>query len=364
MRAEWPTGELVEFDRKPLDGDSLVGFVLRSSGQFTLIHYVDEMQFQLDGYRVLRNSDVRGWRVIDGASMLARALRVKRVRPAPLPWLTLGDWAALLKSAEAHFPMLVIHRESVAKGACQVGRLGAVGKSGFVLKEINPGAEWDGDSRYRFADLTLAGFGGRYEDALALVAEQSPKARKPHLLAPGRGVQPPWAAWPLVEFDRPLERRHLFGFVLDWSKRLTLIQYVDTNDFALDGYRVFRNRDIRRWREVRQDDVLMRALRLKRVRTKRIPGLNLESWSTVLETAGARFPLLAVHREVVNRRTFLLGRPRAATKSSFELEEIDMDGVWERVTRVKFADITVMDFGGRYEDAYARVSAREGRRRR
>jgi hypothetical protein len=74
--------------------------------------------------------------------------------------------------------------------------------------------------------------------------------------------------------------------------------------------------------------------------------------------------LLAVHREVVNRRTFLLGRPRAATKSSFELEEIDMDGVWERVTRVKFADITVMDFGGRYEDAYARVSAREGRRRR
>ena len=78
----------------------------------------------------------------------------------------------------------------------------------------------------------------------------------------------------VVEFDRkPIDRDLLRGFVLEFTNRLTLIGLLDEDRFDLDGYVVFRNSDVRRWRPVREDSVLVRALRLKGIKPVRKRGL-------------------------------------------------------------------------------------------
>jgi hypothetical protein len=60
--------------------------------------------------------------------------------------------------------------------------------------------------------------------------------------------------FPLVEFDRPLEPSVAKGFVLGWSRDVTIIHFMEEERFRLNGYRVFRNRDVKRWRPVTPDD--------------------------------------------------------------------------------------------------------------
>jgi hypothetical protein len=162
----------------------------------------------------------------------------------------------------------------------------------------------------------------------------------------------------VVEFDRkPIDRDLLCGFVLEFTDRLTLIGLLDEDRFDLDGYVVFRNSDVRRWRPVREDSVLVRALRLKGIKPVRKRGLSIASWPEVLKTANALFPLIAISREVVHRNACQVGRLFSMNRVSFELKEILTDGSWDVCYRYKFRDLSRVEFGSGYADALARVAA-------
>jgi hypothetical protein len=162
---------LAEFDRKPLDQHSLWGFVLGWSQKLTLLHVVSDHLFELNGYCVLKNSEVRRWRVAEPDSLMVRALETKRIRPKPLASISYEDWPSVLRTAGAAYPLLTIYRERIKKDACHIGRLSTVDSRSFVLNEIDSSACWDDEPcRYKFSDLTLVQFGGRYEDALYRVA--------------------------------------------------------------------------------------------------------------------------------------------------------------------------------------------------
>ena len=50
---------IIEFDRSPLNRDRLYAFVLGWSDRLTLVQCIDEYIFDVDGYMVFRNADVR-----------------------------------------------------------------------------------------------------------------------------------------------------------------------------------------------------------------------------------------------------------------------------------------------------------------
>ena len=69
--------------------------------------------------------------------------------------------------------------------------------------------------------------------------------------------------FPLLEFDRrPFHNHLLTGFVLGWNAKLTLIQIVEDQQFRLNGYAIFRNSDVKRWRPVSKELFLARAARI------------------------------------------------------------------------------------------------------
>ena len=91
--------------------------------------------------------------------------------------------------------------------------------------------------------------------------------------------------------------------------------------------------------------------------------VSLAGWREVLETAGALFPLLVLHREKINPRVCLVGRVRSMTEKVLSLKEIDTDALWRETNRYRFRDLTKVDFGGGYEEALALVAADNKRKR-
>jgi hypothetical protein len=72
------------------------------------------------------------------------------------------------------------------------------------------------------------------------------------------------SGFPFLEFDlAPIDRIRLRGFALGWNSEITLLHVMDNGNFRLNGYAVFRNSDVKRWRSIRADDFLARALREK-----------------------------------------------------------------------------------------------------
>jgi hypothetical protein len=100
-----------------------------------------------------------------------KALDLKGESPKPAPDLDLTNMGVLLRSAQQHFPLLVIHREHIAPGECDIGRLKLTSDDAFAIHYIDPSAQWADDAgHYRHVDVTRVGFGGEYETTLALVA--------------------------------------------------------------------------------------------------------------------------------------------------------------------------------------------------
>ncbi len=162
---------IVEFNRKPLDKQSLFGFILACNDDFTLIQEFDRSLFITDGYRVFRNNSVKGYKVYNDKNyFLNEVIYFKKIKPKPLTGISIENWTEILQTANKKFRLLVIEREKVNNKICNIGKLETVKKKSFTLKEIDADAVWIESFKYKFDDLTKVGFGGHYENTLSLVA--------------------------------------------------------------------------------------------------------------------------------------------------------------------------------------------------
>jgi hypothetical protein len=108
--------------------------------------------------------------------------------------------------------------------------------------------------------------------------------------------------FPLLEFDRrPLDPYNLAGFVLTWNTKLTLIQPIEKEQFLLNGYSIFRNSDVKRWRPIPKDDFLARAAVLHKLRPRKPAEVGIDSIRQALSSAGKAFPRVTIHTERVRR---------------------------------------------------------------
>lgn len=164
--------QVVDFKRPKIDDEYLRGFVLDYSDSLTLLNVLD-FNFYLNGFTIIRNSDVTRYRVYNKDDyFLNQALRLKSIKPARKPKIDLSNWASVLLTAQKLFPLLTIRREAISNNICFIGKLVSLTEKTFTLFDIDPDANWDRPYRRKFADLTKVDFGGGYEDALWRVAKE------------------------------------------------------------------------------------------------------------------------------------------------------------------------------------------------
>ena len=99
------------------------------------------------------------------------------------------------------------------------------------------------------------------------------------------------------------------------------------------------------------------ALSLRGEKMKKLLDIDLYSMTTVLTSASEVYPLLTIHLGQVDSDICYIGRVLSADETNLSLLEITPSAKWEiEPTKYDVADITQIDFGGKYEDALYQVS--------
>lgn len=146
------------------------------------------------------------------------------------------------------------------------------------------------------------------------------------------------------------------GYVVDASDDFVLLHLVNDN-IRLDGYVVLRVGDIT---EVVCDfdnyKFIEKALNMRKMEPERPVLVDLHSMETILQSISEHFPLMVVHREVVNGDACYIGSLEELHDKTFTMREVDREAKWIGSKRIRLEEVTRIEFDGGYETALAQVA--------
>ena len=167
---------VVRIDRKPLDKFSLDGLVIGMSGRLLCLHVVDDKTLMMNGYAVVRLSDIRSFQV-DETAFIDRALRLLRRTPIVPEAIDLSSWGPLLTWVQSQYPLVTICTEQDAPGCAFIGKLVSHSARSVVVEAVSVSGHWDGQQEFAFKEITMVEFGDGYVNALtALIAHETSSA--------------------------------------------------------------------------------------------------------------------------------------------------------------------------------------------
>lgn len=155
---------------------AVFGFVVDSSKDLLLLHHFNSVVFCLDGYDVLRQSDVLRYCFFDEPRYWRyRALRRLKIRPVLPAGISLVSIRETLSSIMARYPLLSAHRETPERRTTYVGPVVSLAENSFTMEDADYYGQWTGSRRLRYADVTRICFDGGFLTASAMT---SPKSKK------------------------------------------------------------------------------------------------------------------------------------------------------------------------------------------
>lgn len=159
----------------------------------------------------------------------------------------------------------------------------------------------------------------------------------------------------LIEVKRHLKNvGRTAGFVVGASDSLVLFHVFDSDCFCLNGYTVIREEDISHHRVFNKSEYWQyRAVRRFRIKAARLPGLSMVSFPELMISIAKRFPLLTVHVEEKKPEVCYIGPLISTTDRTFTIDDLNASAEWTGPRRIRFQDLTRVDFGGGYEKALA-----------
>ncbi len=145
------------------------GYVVGLGMRWALIQIVSD-DLTDDGFLATSLEMIAEIEIVDpDESFFPRFMEMHPLAVRP-PNVDLDDTRDLLQSAQRQFPLLNLETEHVQPGSCYIGRISSLDDEGVVLELVTPAAEWDEEEHYPYETITRIGFGGRYEEALAIAA--------------------------------------------------------------------------------------------------------------------------------------------------------------------------------------------------
>lgn len=164
---------ILRFDRKPLEAHPLTGFVLEYNKTHTLVQVYDDRLFQLNGWCVFLNADVRRYWEVQSDDLLARAARLRKLKPVAPDGVSIYNWKDVLTTAGAAFPLITIHRERIRRNTCWIGQFRRASQRSVTIRSISPQAQWEAEETFLLREITMVEFGGAYEELLSEFAQES-----------------------------------------------------------------------------------------------------------------------------------------------------------------------------------------------
>ena len=93
-------------------------------------------------------------------------------------------------------------------------------------------------------------------------------------------------------------------------------------------------------------------------------GIILESIPTLLESISLHYPLMALHPERTKPNVCYIGSLLSVSKATWTIDDLSRNAIWSGPRRLRFNDITRIDFGGGYERALAIAAPKRPKRKK
>jgi hypothetical protein len=155
------------------------------------------------------------------------------------------------------------------------------------------------------------------------------------------------------------------GFVVALSDSLILFHTLDMDMFRLNGYTALRDEDISHYRGFTKAEYWQfRAVRRFHLKPVRPVGISVASLPELLMSVSQHYPLITLHPEKKKPDVCYIGSLVSMTEHTFIIEDLDCNGEWSGPRRMKFSDITRVDFGGGYEEALSVTAPKQPKIRR
>ena len=88
-------------------------------------------------------------------------------------------------------------------------------------------------------------------------------------------------------------------------------------------------------------------------------GVDITSMKQAAASAGAEFTLITIHRERIKRGVCYIGKLLRTSQRAVTILAIDPQAEWDEAESHRLADITLLEFGGAYEDLLFRLANRK-----
>lgn len=176
--------------------------------------------------------------------------------------------------------------------------------------------------------------------------------------------------------DRAIERRHkvqlerlTFGRTTYWNgfpieRTADFVMLRTLDDFRLDGFAVLKLADVVAARSGDPERFFERVLRAEGL-FERLPSpgtIRLESWGSIVEDVIARHTNAIVECEALEQPEFHLGQLIDVDHEALRLLYIHVNGTKEvEPTRILLDDVTLVRFGERYIELFAKYCVPEDR---
>jgi hypothetical protein len=146
--------------RPSVDDNALYGYVLKVSDQLTLI--AEEDDFILDGYKVIRNSDIDFCKPTSSTMYCTRIMKKENITLDPNISLqiNLTNWATLFADLRKQDEFVIVENEF--KDDFLIGPIRRVNKKSVTIDYFDGNGKWCAPQNISYADVTSVSFASRY----------------------------------------------------------------------------------------------------------------------------------------------------------------------------------------------------------
>jgi len=148
--------------------------------------------------------------------------------------------------------------------------------------------------------------------------------------------------------DTPIQ-----GFILAYSKKLILIQYV--YDFNLDGIMILQRSDIT---SIESDESGLFQNQLLKdeglyAQVDFTQTYDVKNWKTVLATFGSTHKFITLEDENSDEYIFMIGKMTKLGRKKISVHEFLCTGTWkEEVSKISYKNISSLRAGNNYPKVY------------
>jgi hypothetical protein len=171
---------LVTIERKKLDANGLYGVVIAQSAALTLLH--QEIDFQFDGYMVMRTRDITRCDPSESGDYCRRLMRLEGLWKTAPRWvrkLSIGGWPELVSDLVGR----VVIVEDEVRETFHIGPLLEAQSKHALIHHFDPCGRLQEVNKVAYSRITAVRFGDRYSTIHSryLSADGRPAPRKTRL---------------------------------------------------------------------------------------------------------------------------------------------------------------------------------------